>query len=150
MLIQNAGNEISDTYRDEILFIQLLLLLLSGTSSSTFFGLEFLDRLADDFHEVLLECLLLKDEAVLVPDEIRHLGVPAVLFHASLEQPKHKFVIWIFSKLQLAAIVHELTELLWVALAQLVYCDLELLLLNVVVLFVLRATGKTLPRQAAA
>ncbi len=36
------------------------------------------------------------------------------------------------------------------ALAQLVNCDLELLLLDVVVLFVLGASGKALPRQTAA
>ena len=35
-------------------------------------------------------------------------------------------------------------------LAQLVNCDLELLLLDVVVLFVLGASGKALPRQTAA
>jgi len=125
-------------------------LIISSTSSTTFLSLELLDGLADDLHKILFERLLFEDEAVLVPDEVGHLGIPAVLLHASLEQPEHEFVVGVLSELQLAAVVHELTELLRVTLAQLVHGHLKLLLLNVVVLFVLGASGKALPGQTAA
>lgn len=111
--------------------------------------LQLLDRLADDLHQVLLEGFFFEHKAVLVPDEIRHLGVPPVLFHASFEQPQNVLVVGVFSELQLAAVVHEFAELLGMALAQLVHSDFELLLLDVVVLLILRASGQTLPRETA-
>jgi hypothetical protein len=98
MLFIVLAKKISDTYSDRVLF-KLLLLFVSCTCGSTFFGLEFLDRLADDFHEVLLQRFFFKDETVLVPDEIGHLGIPAVLLHASLKQPKHKLVIRVLGEL---------------------------------------------------
>ena len=134
-----------DPYR---VLLNLLLRVLSR--SGALLVLELLDGLADDFHKVLLEGLLLKDKAVLVPDEVGYLGVPAVLLHAAFKQAEDELVVGVLSELEFAAIVHELTELLGVALAQLVDSDLQLLLLDVVVLLVLRAARQTLPRQAAA
>lgn len=132
----------------------VLVKLLGGFGLSLLFPgllvLQLLDRLADDLHEVLLECLFLEHQAVLVPDEVRHLGVPAVLLHAALEQPQDILVIGVLGELQFAAVVHEFAELLGVALAQLVHGDFELLLLDVVVLLVLGAAGETLPRETAA
>ena len=112
-------------------------------------GFELLNRLVDDLHQVLLEGLLLENKAVLVPDEVGHLGIPAVLLHAALEEAEHVLVVGVLGELELAAVVHELAELLGVALAQLVHSDLQLLLLDVVVLFVLRPARETLPREAA-
>ena len=134
-----------DPYR---VLLNLLLRVLSR--GGALLVLELLDGLADDFHKVLLEGLLLKDKAVLVPDEVGYLGVPAVLLHAAFKQAEDELVVGVLSELEFAAIVHELTELLGVALAQLVDSDLQLLLLDVVVLLVLRAARQTLPRQAAA
>lgn len=114
-----------------------------------FFVFQLLDGLVDHLHQVLLQGFLLKDKAVLVPDEIGHLGVPAVLLHAALEQPQYILVVWVFGELEFAAVVHKLAELFGVALAQLVHCDLKLLLLDVVVLFVLGPAGETLPRETA-
>lgn len=112
--------------------------------------LQLLDRLAYDFHQILLKSLLLKYETVLVPDEIGNLGIPAVLLHAALEKAQNELVVWVLSELELAAVVHELAELLRVSLAQLVDSDFEFLLLDVVVLFVLRTPWQTLPRKTPA
>lgn len=125
-----------------------LVSLLGGVTS--LFVLQLLDRLADDLHQVLLKRLLLEHETVLVPDEVGNLGIPAVLLHAALEEAQHELVVWVLGELELAAVVHELAELLWVSLAQLVDGDFELLLLDVVVLFVLRSPWQPLPRQTPA
>lgn len=113
-------------------------------------GLKLLDGLADDLHEVLLESLLLENKPVLVPDEVGHLGVPPVALHATLEQTQDVLVVGVLGELKLAAVVHELAELLGVSLAELVDGNLELLLLDVVILLVLGAPGKTLPRETPA
>ena len=130
-----------------------VLLDLDGSSFgdllTSFLVILFLDGLADDLHEILLEGLLLEDETVLVPDEVGHLGVPAVLLHATLEQTKDILVVGVLSELKFAAVVHELAEFLRVALAQLINGNLELLLLDVVVLLVLGASWKALPRKTA-
>ena len=129
---------------------RLLLFTLLSCFAGLFLRTQLLDWLADDLHEVLLESLLLKDEAILVPDEVGHLGVPTVLLHAAFEQPEHVLVIGVLGELELSAVVHELAELFGVALAQLVHGDLELLLLDIVVLFILRPSRETLPRETAA
>lgn len=82
-LLQNL---ISLCYSDGVL-IKLasccaLLLFLTG-----FFVFQLLDWFVDNLHKILLKGLLFKNKAVLVPYEIRHLGVPSVLLHASLKQP---------------------------------------------------------------
>ena len=116
---------------------------------SSLLGLEFLDGLADDLHEVLLEGFLFEDEAVLVPDEVGLLGVPAVLLHAALEEAEHVLVVGVLRELKLPAVVHELAELLGVALAELVHSHLQLLLLDVVILLVLGTAWEALPGEAA-
>ena len=46
-------------------------------------------RLADDAHHVLLKRLFFQEKAVLVPDEVWHLEVEVVTFHAALEQAEN-------------------------------------------------------------
>ena len=74
------------TYSDRIL-IELLFLIIRSSSSFSSLGFELLDRLADNFHEVLLECFLFEDKSVFVPNEVWQFWIPAVLLHTSLEQP---------------------------------------------------------------
>ena len=126
---------------------RILVSLLCGVAG--FLVLQLLDRLVDDLHQVLLKLFLLDVQAIFIPDEVGNLGVPAVLLHAALEEAEHKLVVGVLSELELATVVHEFTELLGVVLAQLVYCYLELLLLDVVVLFVLGTPRETLPRESA-
>jgi hypothetical protein len=52
--------------------------------------------------------------------------------------------------LELATVIHEFAELVGVTLGQLIHSDLELLLLDVVVLFVLRSARQTLPGKTSA
>lgn len=91
-------------------------------------------------HEIHLKSLLLKNESVLVPDEVGHLGVPTVLLHAPLEQTKDIGVVRVVSELKFATVQHKFSELLWVTLGQLIHCNFKLLLLDVVVLLILRPT----------
>jgi hypothetical protein len=149
-------NVIKSEWRERILTYSVRVLFdLSGIGAALgllltgFLVILFLDGLADDFHQVLLQGLLLKDQTVLVPDEVGGLGVPPVLLHASLEETKDILVIGVLSELKFAAIVHELAEFLGVTLTQLINSDFELLLLDVVILLVLRASWKALPRKTA-
>lgn len=107
----------------------------------------FLHGFVNDLHEVLLKSLLLHDESVLIPYEVRHLGVPLVLAHAPFEQADDVVVVRLFGELQFAAVVHEVLEFVRVPFAQLFYGGFELLLLDVVVLLVLGATRETLPGE---
>jgi hypothetical protein len=109
----------------------------------------FLDGLADDLHEVLLESLLFEHKTVLVPDEVGNLRVPTILLHATLKETKDVLIVGILGELEFAAVVHELAEFFRVALAQLIDGHFELLLLNVVVLLVLGAPRKSLPGKTA-
>lgn len=71
----------------------------------------------DDLHKVCLKRLLLKFESILVPDKVGHLWVPSILLHASLKQSKDELVVWILSKLELSAVIHELLELVGMSFA---------------------------------
>lgn len=102
-----------------------------------FFIFKPLDGLADDFHKVLLQSLLLQNQSVLVPYEIGHLRIPSILLHTALKEPQNIFVVRVLSELELATVVHELAEFLGVTLAQLIDGNLELLLLDIVVLLIL-------------
>ena len=85
----------------------------------------------------MLDCLLLQHQPVLVPDEIRLLGVESVALHAALEQVDDVRVVGVLSERQAAAVVHELLELVGLVSAELVDGDLLLLLLNVRIFFLL-------------
>lgn len=125
-----------------VLFAALLFLRFFSCGSLL---LLFFHGFVDDFHEVLLESLFLEHQSVLIPNEVWNLGIPAVLLHAPFEQTEDEVVVRFFCELQLSAVVHEFLELVRMSLAQLVNSDLQLLLLDVVVLFVLGATRETLP-----
>lgn len=108
------------------------------------------DWLLQGAQHVLLKGLLLEDEAVLVPNEVRGLHVEGVALHAAFEKGEDVAVVGVRGEGQGAAVLHKLLELGGLVQAELVYGDLFLLALNVVVLLVLRAAGEALPGQRAA
>lgn len=114
-----------------------------------FFSMLFifilLDGLVNDLHKVGFKSLFLKFKSVLVPDEIRHFGIPSVFLHAAFEQTKDILVIRILSELKFSTIVHKFFELFRVAFAKFVNSNLKLLLLDVTVLFVLGSARESLP-----
>ncbi len=116
---------------------------------TSLFVVLLLDWLGDNFHQVLLQLLLLEHEPVLVPNEVRHLGVPTILLHATLKESQNILIVWILSELELSAIVHEILEFLWVAFAEFIDSDLKLLLFDVVVLLVLGSAWESLPWETA-
>lgn len=105
--------------------------------------------LADDTHHVLLEGLLLEEEAVLVPNEVRRLNVEVVTLHAALEQIEDVAVVGVGSETQAAAVLHELFEFSWLVHAELVYGHFLLFSPDVIIFLVLRAPRQTLPWQRA-
>ena len=68
---------------------------------------------------------------------------------ASFEETNASSVVRFLLKLERAAVLHELAELNGMSAAQLLQRRLNLLFLNVVVLFVLAAPGEALPRQSS-
>ena len=84
-------------------------------------------------------------QSVLVPDEVRLCWVHVVLLHAGLKQGDDISIIWILSKGEASAIVHEFCKLVRLVLAKLLDFDLLLLFLDVGVLLSLGSTRKTLP-----
>ena len=105
--------------------------------------------LLDNVEHLSLDGLLLEYKAVLVPDEVRAARVELVSLHAAFEQADDVPVVRVLSEAQAAAVVHELLELLWLVLAQLLNASLLLLLLDVGVLLSLGSSGKALPRETA-
>ena len=97
-------------------------------------------RLADHAHHVLLERFLLQEKAVFVPDEIGRLGVEVVAFHAALEKAEDVFEIRIACERETAAVVHVLFEFKRLVQTELVDGYLLLLALDIIILFVLRAS----------
>ena len=67
--------------------------------------------------------------------------------HAALEVVEALAVVRLLLELERAAVLHVLAELAGVTAAELFKTRLNLLLLDVIVLLVLGATGQTLPRQ---
>lgn len=130
--------------RSSLVFLASLFLLRFLLWSALLF--LFLHGFVNNLHEILLECLLLQHESVLIPNVVRHLGVPPVLAHAPFEQSDDVGVVRLLSELEFATVVHEIFEFVRVTFAKLLYGDFELLLFDVGVLFVLGATGETLPR----
>lgn len=76
--------------------------------------------LVDDTHHLSLDGFLLQDQSVLVPNEVRRLLVMSVLIHAALEQLDDVPVVWVLGETQTSAIVHELSEFLWLVFTELV------------------------------
>lgn len=69
--------------------------------------------------------------------------------HATLEKSNAGTIVGFLLKLELAAVLHELAELIWVAAAQFFQTGLYLLFLDVVVLLVFASARQALPRQRA-
>ena len=105
--------------------------------------------LVDDADHLSLDGFLLQDQSVLVPDEVGVLLVESVLIHAALEQLDDVPVVWVLGETQTSAVVHELSELLWLVFAQLVDGRLFLLLFDGSVLLGLGSAWQTLPWQRA-
>ena len=68
-----------------------------------------------------------------------------VSLHASLEETDASAIVGLLFEFQGSAIFHVLTEFRWVSTTQLLKRGLDLLLLDVVVLFILGAAWKSLP-----
>ena len=93
--------------------------------------------LADDSHHVLLEGLLLEEEAVLVPDEVGCLNIEVVTLHAALKQIEDVAVVGVSSETEAAAVLHEFFEFSRLVQAELVYGDLFLFSPDVIIFLVL-------------
>ena len=118
--------------------------------ASAILRLRLLYRLLlDNVEHLTLDGLLLEDEAVLVPDEVGSPGVDVVLLHATLEQPDDVSVVWILSEAQTSAVVHELFEFFWLVATEIFNGRFLLLFLDIGILFGLRPTRESLPRQRA-
>ena len=90
--------------------------------------------LRDDLHHLGFDRFLLKSQSVLVPNELRGLWINAILFHAPLEQTDDVTIVGILCKTEAFTVMHELLELIWLVSAELIDCDLLLLLFNVGIL----------------
>jgi hypothetical protein len=73
------------------------------------------------------------------------LWVDIVFFHAAFKQPDDVSVVWILSKTQTSAVVHELLEFFGLVLAELLDLDFLLLFLDVGILLGLRSSWESLP-----
>ena len=69
--------------------------------------------------------------------------------HAAFEETETGPVVRLLLEFELSAVLHVLTEFGGVASAELLERCLNLLLLNIAVLFILRATWKSLPWELA-
>jgi hypothetical protein len=123
--------------------------------SLVFLGLYFSFSLGvggfrDDAHHVLLEGLLLKEEAVFVPDEVGGLHVEVVALHATFEESQDKAVVWVSGETESAAVLHEFLKLAGLVHAEFVNGNFLLLTLDVIIFLILRASGKSLPGERAA
>ena len=96
--------------------------------------------LLDDVEHGVLEGLLVLRKAVLLPGVVKSAGVQIVSAHALLKEAQAGSVVGLLLKFERSTVFHILTELRRVATAKLLKGSLNLLFLNVVVLFVLGAT----------
>ena len=106
--------------------------------------------LGDDAHHILLESLLLEEETVFVPDEVGRLHVVVVALHAAFEETQDEAVVGVSSEAQPAAVLHEFLELAGLVHAEFVDSDFLLFALDVIIFFILGASGKALPGERAA
>jgi len=105
--------------------------------SSTIRGRGCFRLLANDVEHTVFQGLLVFGEPVLLPGVVKDACVQAVPRHAALEEVEAGAVVGLLLKLQGAAVLHVFTELTWMATAELLKRRFDLLLLDVVVLFVL-------------
>ena len=88
-------------------------------------------------------------ESVLLPGIVVNVGIELVSLHALLEEAHADLVVGFLLELEGSAVGHEVVELLGHSLAELFECGLELLLLDILILFVLGLAWKSLPRKLA-
>lgn len=105
--------------------------------------------LADDVQHRVFERLFVLGEPVLLPGVVEDTWVEIVAGHAALEVVQGLPVVGFLLELERPAVFHVLTELRGVASAELLEARLDLLFLDIVVLLVLGASGKTLPGELA-
>jgi hypothetical protein len=104
----------------------------------------------DNSHHVLLECLFLKEKAVFVPDEVRCLHVVVVALHAAFKKSQNEAVVRVGGETEAAAVLHEFLELAGLVHAEFVNGNFLLFALDVIIFFILGASGKSLPGEGAA
>ena len=103
--------------------------------------------LANDVEHRVLQRLFVLAQPVLLPGVVKDTVVEVVALHATLKVVEALTVVRLLLELERAAVLHVLAELAGVTAAELLKTRLNLLLLDVIVLLVLGATGQTLPRQ---
>lgn len=97
--------------------------------------------LVDDGKHACLERLLVLKQTHLLPLVVEHLGVHIVALHAFVEEADAMAVIRLGIELKAAAVFHILFELERAAAAKVVKRCLELLLLDILILFILVFAG---------
>jgi len=103
--------------------------------------------LLDDLHHLLLDLLLFQHEPVLIPDEVGGLQIESMALHARLEKVNNVGIIGVLGEGKTAAVVHKLTELLRLVLAEFFDGHFLLLLLDVGIFFLLGSARESLPWQ---
>jgi len=104
-----------------------------------------LGSFANDVEHTVLESLLVLAQSVLLPSVVEHVRVKAVPLHARREEADTRGVVRLLLEGERSAVLHELSEFDGVPAAKLGQRRFNLLLLDVVVLFVLAPTWQTLP-----
>ena len=123
--------------------------IVTSCSSSLSCGL-LASGLLEHLHHGFLQSLSLEQKAVLVPDKVWLSKIERVTLHTSLKQADNVAVVRLSFEGQTSAVVHEFLELVRVVQAELVKGHFLLLALDGVVLLLLGAAWKTLPRETTA
>ena len=111
--------------------------------------LFLLGLLLDNIHYAALECFFVSEQSVLLPGEIRALGIKAMSCYASVENPIDNSIVRVLFELQRSAVLHEFLELRGLSFAQFVQTGLQLLLLDIAIFLILGPTWQSLPRQTS-
>jgi len=111
--------------------------------------MRVLGLFGDYVQNTVLQSFLVLTESVLFPCIITHIDVKAMPDNTLLEQANEVLVVWLLLKLKDPTVLHELLELRRIPFAQLLQCGLDLLLLNIVILFIFASAWQALPRQAS-
>ena len=101
--------------------------------------------LSDDIKHTVFQRFLVFTQSVLLPSIVEDRCVQVVSLHAFVEQAYAVFVVGLLLEFEQPAIFHVLLEFDRVALAQLVYGGLQLLLFDVLILFVFVFAWEILP-----
>ena len=104
---------------------------------------------ANDVEHTVLESFLVLAQSILLPSVIEHVCVKAMPLHARREEADARSVVGLLLKGERSAVLHELSEFDGVTSAELRQRRFNLLLFDVVVLFVLATTGQTLPWEGS-